>query len=90
MDCAFVASEAGDHTLEAIGEMMGITREGARLIERRALLKLRHNKQIQDGNSSVHQSGVASGVHLDASVYESLDAADEVDELSTVCGRKLA
>jgi hypothetical protein len=41
MNCSFVASEAGEHTLEAIGEMMGITREGVRLIEVRAMKKLR-------------------------------------------------
>jgi len=41
MNCSFLAAEAGGHTLEAIGEMMGITREGVRLIQIRALKKLR-------------------------------------------------
>ena len=41
MNCTFVASEAGEHTLEAIGEMMGITREGVRVIEKRAMRKIR-------------------------------------------------
>lgn len=40
-NCTFVAAEAGEHTLEAIGEMMGITREGVRVIEKRAMKKLR-------------------------------------------------
>jgi hypothetical protein len=42
MNCTFVAAEAGgEHSLESIGEMMGITREGVRLIELRAMKKLR-------------------------------------------------
>lgn len=41
MNCSFVAAEAGEHTLEAIGQMMGITREGVRVIELRAMRKIR-------------------------------------------------
>lgn len=41
MNCSFVAAEAGEHTLEAIGQMMGLTREGVRLIEMRAMKKIR-------------------------------------------------
>lgn len=41
MNCTFIAAESGDHTLEAIGQMLGITREGVRLIEIRAIKKLR-------------------------------------------------
>ena len=41
MNCSFVAAETGEHTLEAIGEMMGITRAGAHVIQMRAMKKLR-------------------------------------------------
>lgn len=41
MNCSFLAAEVGEHSLEAIGEMMGITREGIRKIEVRALKKVR-------------------------------------------------
>jgi hypothetical protein len=67
MNCTFVAAETGEHTLEAIGEMMGITREGVRLIEARALAKLRAGleKQQQSDNetdeTTRHKSRVAAG-----------------------------
>ena len=50
MNCTFVAAQVSDHTLEAIGEMMGITREGVRLIELRALKKVRLAIEEQDQN----------------------------------------
>jgi hypothetical protein len=41
MNCMFVASEAGEHTLEAIGKMMGVSKQGVKAIEVRALLKVK-------------------------------------------------
>ncbi len=90
MNCSFVASECGEHTLEAIGEMMGITREGARLIERRGLLKLRLNQQIANATAAVHQPSLASGPNLDASFDEALELPNESDDFSAFDDRKLA
>ena len=68
MNCTFVAAEASDgHTLEAIGKMMGITREGVRLIEVRAMKKYRsvlealHQTQDQHEEAALHQSALAAG-----------------------------
>lgn len=65
MNCTFVAAEAGEHTLEAIGDMMGITREGVRLIERRALIKIRaqlsQDKLDETDRTTQRQPCFASG-----------------------------
>lgn len=63
MNCSFVAAEAGGHTLEAIGEMMGITREGVRLIERRAKQKFRAawDELAKINETSIQESLVAAG-----------------------------
>ena len=82
MNCSFVASEAGEHTLEAVGEMMGITREGARQIEKRALVKLRLLRQLQDHGTSIHQPSLAAGPGLDASIHEGSESADEPYDVS--------
>lgn len=57
LNCTFVAAEAGEHTLEAIGEMMGLTREGVRVIELRALRKVREALH----EAALHESCVATG-----------------------------
>lgn len=70
MNCTFVASEAGSHTLEAIGEMMNITREGVRLIERRALMKIRAHIRGDEADgpqgrkASVHKQNLDAGEDL--------------------------
>lgn len=77
MNCTFVAAECGEHTLEAIGEMMGLTREGVRVIEMRALRKVRRRlselDETNDAASSLHESSVASGAG-------DFDTRDEVAE----------
>jgi hypothetical protein len=90
MNCCFVASEAGEHTLDAIGEMMDITREGARLIERKALLKVRHSRLLENAHSSVHQPSMAAGPDLNASINESAELEDGPDDVSAFDDRKLA
>jgi len=35
-----------DHTLEAVGKQLGVTRERIRQIEAKALMKLRRNKKL--------------------------------------------
>lgn len=61
MNCAFVAAEAGAHTLEAIGEMMGITREGVRLIEVRAMERFREGwqQQVESNESTLQEPDLA-------------------------------
>jgi hypothetical protein len=82
MNCTFVAAEASDgHTLEAIGEMMGITREGVRLIEARAMKKYRANlealrhAQDQHDEAALHQSSAPAG-------GDRIDPDSEVPQLS--------
>ena len=79
MNCSFVAAEAGEHTLEAIGEMMGITREGVRRIEVRAIKKIRamlgtdqHLDHAQ--KTTLHKQVMASG-------RDNLEPLSEVDQL---------
>jgi len=67
MNCTFVAAEAGgEHSLESIGEMMGITREGVRLIEVRAMKKLRlaldqRSNQHHEDQPTILQPHLATG-----------------------------
>jgi len=77
-NCTFVAAEAGgEHTLESIGEMMGITREGVRLIEVRAMKKLRlaldQQKLDHENRPTVLQPCLASG-------KDRLDTVDPVSK----------
>ncbi|MCG8421458.1 MAG: sigma-70 family RNA polymerase sigma factor [Proteobacteria bacterium] len=43
----FGMDEHSEHTLSAIGQQIGVTREGVRQIERRALQKLRHQSRVR-------------------------------------------
>jgi hypothetical protein len=84
MNCTFVASEAGGaHTLEAIGEMLEITREGVRQIEVRALRKVRAalGGDTNDNHTTVQKQNMAAGEGDEPScgqVLELEDAADRV------------
>jgi len=94
MNCTFVASEVSEHTLEAIGEMMGITREGVRLIQIRALAKVRQaiedDKQTENDDPSVHEQSPPSGTnHLGAS-SQSIELANQPNGVPDLNGRKLA
>lgn len=44
--CALDVADRGDHNLEEIGDIMGITRERVRQIESVALSKLERNKEV--------------------------------------------
>jgi len=60
MNCTFVASEAGEHSLQLIGDWLGVSREGIRLIERRGLRKLREaDEQANHGTlcEPIHPAG---------------------------------
>lgn len=46
-NCAWVGYEMGNHTLEEVGFMLGVTRERVRQIEAKALRKLRHKSRSQ-------------------------------------------
>lgn len=88
MNCTFVAAEAGDHTLEAIGEMMGMTREGVRLIERKALIKYHHRMQL-DG-TPIRKPNVAARAHLDSSDDKGAECDDESDDVPALYGGNVA
>ena len=90
MNCTFVAAEAGEHTLDQIGEMMGITREGVRLIEKRGLRKLERALEEQEHViTALRQPNQSSG---EDHVVPSRDVAElqnQGDSLRAVNGRKL-
>jgi len=92
LNCAFVAAEAGgEHTLDEIGDAMGITRERVRQIEVNALRKLQvaMAELKEDHANSVHQPNVAprnGGLDADHQLAESKDTHCLVP---AVHGRKL-
>lgn len=88
MNCSFLAAEAGGHTLEAIGEMLGITREGVRLIQIRALEKLRAglDETPEQHEPSLYESSLATRPgHVDSN-YEVDQFADKRYRLSALDG----
>jgi len=95
MNCSFVAAEVSEHTLEAIGEMMGVSREGIRKIEERALRKFREGMdKLQNNDRSdrptLCKPGLAPGPnHIDTNgeVAQFQDATHSVSD--NAC-RKLA
>lgn len=98
MNCTFVASEVSEHTLEAIGEMMGITREGVRLIEVRALKKVREawdkldndNTLTTEDRPPVREPELAPRENHVDSDREGTELPDERDSVPAHAGRKLA
>jgi len=93
LNCSFVAAEAGgEHTLDEVGDAMGITRERVRQIEVSALAKLRAAMaeiQERDANA-IHKPGLVAGnCDLDAD-GQFTQSQDEADFFSAMHGRKLA
>lgn len=95
MNCTFVAAEAGgEHSLESIGEMMGITREGVRLIEVRAMKKLRlaldqRSNQHHEDKSSLLQPNMAPRADRISAVDSSHKPKNPGNQLRTRDGREL-
>lgn len=92
MNCTYVGSETGnEHTLEAVGEMIGVTREGIRLIEKRALLKIRAAlSQGLDNESTVHKQVHIPGTDRVPSDDEGPEPEDEHRRVSARYGRVMA
>lgn len=88
MNCTFVASEAGEHTLESIGEMLEITREGVRLIELRALRKIRASFGIHD-EATVQKPNMVARTGLKPSYDQESEPADQCDVVPAYDDRKL-
>lgn len=89
MNCTFVAAEAGgEHTLEAIAEMMDLTREGVRLIELRALRKAREqmNQLRNHAESTLREQGLAARPDRHAPLDEGAESEDEADHVSALHG----
>jgi hypothetical protein len=91
MNCTFVAAEVSDHTLEAIGEMMGITREGVRLIERRALMKVRLAiEQNENDEPALCKQTPSPGEDRIEPRGESIELANKPNGFPDYDGRELA
>jgi hypothetical protein len=95
MNCSFVASETGaQHSLEEIGRMMGLTREGVRVIELRALAKarlaLRDPGTSTDRDSDgLHEPRLVPGASRLRSDDQGSELEDEGDVVFPVRRRKL-
>ena len=79
MNCSFVVSQVGDHSLEEVAGMMKITREGVRQIQNRALEKILASglslENLEPGNE-LCESCLAAGADLYATDDEGTDASD--------------
>lgn len=91
MNCTFIASRVSEHTLEAIGEMMGITREGVRLIEIRALKKVRMaiGSGYEDDQASLYKQGSPSGENNISANGEGTESENKFNSVSGLGRRKL-
>lgn len=90
MNCTFVAAQVSEHTLEAIGEMMGITREGVRLIEIRALKKVRLaielQEQTENGTTTLREQTASSGPDYFEARNQSAKRKNEPDLIPAING----
>lgn len=93
MNCTFVAAEAGgEHTLESVGEMMGISREGVRKIEVRALRKFREaldQESNHEARPPILQSRVPPGTNRIDTVGPIFEYKDSGNQLSARDDREL-
>lgn len=92
MNCSFVAAEAGgEHTLDEIGDALGLTRERVRQIEAVALTKFRlAMARLNDPDASLHQPNLAAGNRGLHAHRELVEPQNQADLLPVVHGRKLA
>lgn len=58
-NCSFLAAQVCDHTLNEIGDMMGISRERVRQIEGIAIRKLRASFRMKEIVDVLHKQSVA-------------------------------
>jgi hypothetical protein len=90
MNCTFVASEVSEHTLEEIGEMMGITREGVRLIQIRALKKVRLAMDEENNEPALHQQSSPPGEDNFGANGQGVELSNQPNGVSDFNGRELA
>ena len=100
MHCSFVAAEAssmaigdGDSglSLEEVGEAMNITREGVRLIQLKALIKLRRTLQTleDEREQALSKSMLHSRGDRISADDQDIEPEDENHVSLCVCRRKL-
>ncbi len=58
-NCSFLAAQICDHTLNEIGDMMGISRERVRQIEGIAIRKLKASFRMREIVNVLHKQGLA-------------------------------
>ena len=67
-NCSFLAAEMGEHTLEEVGNMMGVSRERIRQIEAVARIKMKKKLALRDIDEELaYQQSVAQWNRKDPS-----------------------
>lgn len=75
-NCCFLAAEIGEHTLESVGQMLGVSRERIRQIENVAIRKLK--AYFKD---ALHQQGMVGRNGKNTSKAKKFIGKDQADFL---------
>jgi len=91
MNCTFVAAQAGEHTLDQIGEMIGITREGVRLIEKRGLRKLEIALGlVRQDDATLCEPDASAGTNHVIATGDDAECSNKGNRVRALDDRKLA